>query len=101
MIPESGSLEWLETGCLAIEAIGESGPRLNPAVGRALPAFLRHSVSAPSRGRYPPLAGSAGCGAGASAISAISLRMIAWPNELKFSAETTKAPAPPITLSRK
>ena len=36
----------------------------------------------------------------ASAISAIIFLMIAWPKELKSFASTTKAPDPPITLSR-
>src|SRR5687768_5818811 len=58
----------------------------------------RQSIASPAR-RVQPRGRS--FGRGADAISAISLLMIAWPNELKSCASTTNAPGPPITLSRK
>ena len=88
--------------CMANSGVTNSSAAIRP-VAKAFTANSLPYVAispGPTQGRADQRPTAACCGRDNAAISATSFLMIASPNELKFCATITKAPGPPMTLSR-
>ena len=83
------------------DGTNNSGRDVTLARDEAVAQRSSGGLEASSAPGQPPVAARLARPGAASAISAISLRTIAWPNELKSCATTTNAPRPPMTLLRK